>query len=264
MKKYVMFSMVALSFIMLSACTSLAKNQQSPTLTSHLIEQPVILKEVIVAPSTEEPAASEDNKVPTAKEPFVVKEVIVAPYTEKPAAAEEEKAIQTKGPFILKEVIVAPSTEEFTESEDVMESLASSDVIGAESAAAGENPFQESRNQNAQESISEENIRGLINTWLISWESGDFETYRNCYASDFLSKGMNLDAWIENKINVRNKSQNIRISMGDMQISAGQNTATAKFDLHYISSILDSAGEKTLELKRTRNGWKIYKEFMKP
>jgi ketosteroid isomerase-like protein len=235
MKKYIMFSMVALSFIMLSACTSLAKNQQSPTLTSQLTEQPVILKEIIVAPPTEEPAPPEEDKV-----------------------------IQTKEPFVLKEVIVAPPTEKAEALIEVKESAASSDVIGAESAVTDENQIQESGYQNETDPITEENIRTLVNTWLTSWESGDFDAYRNCYASDFRSKGMNLDAWIDNKINVRNKSQNISISIGDMQISTEENTATAKFYLHYISSILDSSGIKTLELKRTRNGWKIYKEFMKP
>ena len=40
------------------------------------------------------------------------------------------------------------------------------------------------------------------------------ETYRSCYdASDFESKNMKLDEWITYKTNVRNKSQNIKISI---------------------------------------------------
>jgi hypothetical protein len=264
MKKYVMFLMGVLLLIMLSACTSMAKNQQSPTLTSQLIEVPITLKEVIVAPSTEEAAAPEEEKAIPAKEPFVVKEVIVAPSTEKPVAPKEDETTKTKEIFVLKEVIVAPPTEESAASNEIMESAASSDVIGDEPVVTSENPIQESDNQSETESVSEENIRTLINTWLTSWESGDLDTYRNCYASDFRSKGMKLDAWIENKINVRQKSQNISITMDNLQISAGKNTATAAFNLHYISSVLDSAGKKTLELKRTKNGWKIYKEIMKP
>jgi len=261
MKKYILFLAVVLLFIMLSACTSIAKNKQSPTLTSQLLDQPIILKEVVVAPSIEEPVVPEEDKAAPTKGPIAIKEVVVSPSTEESAAPEEDKDPQT---FTLKEVIVAPPTEESTVSNEIVESAASDEVIGAEFVVAGENHIRESDYQNEIDSITEENIRILVNTWLTSWESGDFETYHDCYASDFRSKGMDLDAWIDNKINVRKKSQNISISMDNVQISVGENTATAKFDLHYISSILDSAGEKTLELKRTRNGWKIYKEFMKP
>jgi colicin import membrane protein len=262
MKKYVIFLTVALLFIMLSACTSMAKNQQSPTLTSQIIEQPIILKEVIVAPAAEEPVAPEEDIATPAKKPFILKEVIIAPQTEKPQAAEEDIATPAKEPFVLKEVIVAPPIEESAASNEVEESAASSDVIGGEPVVTNENPAQESSNQSETESTPEENIRTLVNTWLTSWESGDFDSYRNCYVSDFRSKGMNLDSWIDNKIKVRKKSQNISISMGDMQISVEGNIATAKFYLHYISSILDNSGIKILDLKRTKSGWKIYKEIM--
>lgn len=264
MKKCVMFVTVASLFIMLSACTSIAKNQQNQTLTSRLTEGPISLKEVVVAPSTEEPAAPEEGKSSVAKEPFVVKEVIVAPSIEKSPAPEENKITQTKERFVLKEVIVAPPTEEAETTLEVKESAASSDVIGAESAATDEYQMRDSVYQNETDPAADENIRILVNTWLTSWESGDFDAYRNCYASNFRSKGMDLDAWIENKINVRKKSQNISISMDNLSITTGGNTATAEFNLHYVSSLLDSAGIKTLELKRTKYGWKIYKEIMNP
>lgn len=264
MKKYGMFLAVASLFIMLSACTSMARNQQSPTLTSQMLDDPIVLKEVIVAPSTEESAAPEEDINKPTQGPIVVKEVIVAPSTEKHVAPREEKSEQTKQPFILKEIIVAPPTEESAESNEIVESAASGDVIGAEPVFINKKQDGGNGNQSETEYVSEENIRSLVNTWVMSWESGDFDTYRDCYAPDFRSKGMNLDAWIENKINVRKKSQNISISMDDLRISAGKNTATAEFNLHYISSILDSAGLKTLELKRTKDGWKIYKEIMKP
>lgn len=116
--------------------------------------------------------------------------------------------------------------------------------------------------QSAAKSIHEEAVRNLINKWLTSWQSGNLEIYRSCYASDFQSKGMNLDSWISNKINVRAKSKNINISIDDLQISIDENIATAVFIQHYNSSKSKDSGKKTLELRKINNEWKIYKEIM--
>ena len=88
------------------------------------------------------------------------------------------------------------------------------------------------------------------------------KTYRSCYASDFQSKGMNLDAWISYKTNVRQKSKNINISIDNLQISADENTATAVFTQSYSSSILKDSGKKKLELRKINDEWKIYREIM--
>ena len=78
------------------------------------------------------------------------------------------------------------------------------------------------------------------------------KTYRSCYASDFQSKGMNLNNWISYKTNVRQKSKNINISIDDLQISADENNAMAIFTQSYSSSILKDKGKKTLELKKNK------------
>jgi len=116
--------------------------------------------------------------------------------------------------------------------------------------------------QNEAKPTYQEDVQSLINKWLAGWQSGNMETYRSCYAPDFQSKGMNLDAWITNKINVRNKSGNISISVADVKISADENTATAVFTQHYSSSKSKDSGKKTLELKKINSEWKIYKEIM--
>lgn len=105
-------------------------------------------------------------------------------------------------------------------------------------------------------------MRNLVTKWLTSWRSGDMETYRNCYASDFKSREMDLDAWISHKSDVRRNSKNIKISIDNLQISANEDMATAVFTQHYSSSKLNSKGKKTLELKKTDDGWKIYREIM--
>ncbi|MGA3281422.1 MAG: surface-adhesin E family protein [Smithella sp.] len=116
--------------------------------------------------------------------------------------------------------------------------------------------------QNEATYIPEEDVRNLITKWLTSWKSCDMKTYRSCYASDFQSKGMNFDAWISHKDNVCKKSKNINITIDNLQISAGANTATAVFTQSYSSSILKDKGKKTLELRKINDEWKIYREIM--
>lgn len=105
-------------------------------------------------------------------------------------------------------------------------------------------------------------FRNFINKWLASWQSGDIKTYGSCYAPDFQAKGKNLSAWIAYKINVRQKSKNITISIDDLQISTAANSATAIFTQNYSSSILKDTGKKTLQLIRVDNEWKIFREIM--
>ncbi len=128
--------------------------------------------------------------------------------------------------------------------------------------AVTENLAPVSSKQNEATSIPEEDIRNLITKWLTSWKSGDMKTYRSCYASDFQSKGMNLDTWISHKDNVCKKSKNINITIDNLQISAGASTATVVFTQSYSSSILKDKGKKTLELRKINDEWKIYREIM--
>lgn len=119
-----------------------------------------------------------------------------------------------------------------------------------------------SSKQSETKSAHEEAVRDLVNKWLASWQSGNMETYRSCYASDFQSKGMNLDVWVSHKTNVRERTKNIRIAIDDVQISADEKNAAAVFTQHYSSSKSKDSGKKKLELKKINNAWKIYREIM--
>ena len=135
-------------------------------------------------------------------------------------------------------------------------------VAAAASVVTSKNLAQAGSKQNEIKSIPEEAVRNLVTKWLTSWKSGDMKTYRSCYVSNFQSKGMNLDAWISYKNNVRQRSKNINISIDDLQISAEGNSATAVFIQSYSSSILKDKGKKTLELKKINDELKIYREIM--
>jgi ketosteroid isomerase-like protein len=116
--------------------------------------------------------------------------------------------------------------------------------------------------QSDVKSIHEEDVQNLITKWLNSWKSGDTKTYRNCYASDFKSKGMNLNAWVSYKTNVYQKSKNLNISIDKLQIAVDENIAMAVFTQYYSSSILKHSGKKKLELRKINDEWKIYREIM--
>ena len=104
--------------------------------------------------------------------------------------------------------------------------------------------------------------RDLVNKWVTSWKSGDMTNYRSCYASNFESKGMKLNDWVDHKASVRKSSKIIDISIDDLRISTEANSATAVFIQHYNSSTLKSTGKKKLDLIKINGDWKIYRENM--
>jgi outer membrane beta-barrel protein len=183
------------------------------------------------------------------------KEVTTAKY-EEPVIAPKIEA-----PAPPKEVVVAPKAEEPVAPKE--NAVATEPVfVPPPAAAPADNLTQVSSKQSETITIPEEDVRNLINKWLTSWQSGDMETYRSCYASDFQSKGMNLNGWIAYKTNVHKKSKNINISIDNPQISADAKNATAVFTQSYTSSILKDKGKKTLELRKINDEWKIYREIM--
>lgn len=124
------------------------------------------------------------------------------------------------------------------------------------------NPSHSVSQQKELKKTDAEAIQNMLSKWMASWEAGEIEYYRSCYAPDFKSKRMNLDEWVSYKSAVYEKSKNIRISMEDLQISEQGDTATAVFNQSYSSSILQTQGKKTLELKKIKGEWKIYREIM--
>lgn len=109
---------------------------------------------------------------------------------------------------------------------------------------------------------NKQDVQNLINKWLTSWQSGDMENYRSCYATDFQSKGQNLDAWVAHKAALNSKSKNVKISLDDLQIVAEENMASAAFIQRYSSATVKISGKKILKLKKINNEWKIAKEIM--
>jgi ketosteroid isomerase-like protein len=185
-----------------------------------------------VAPKAEAPAPAE-VVAPKAEAPAPAE--VVAPKAEAPAPV-AEVAPRAEAPAPVAEVAIAPP--------------------------ATVNSVPVDNTQSETKSTSPEDIKALATKWLNSWRAGNMETYRSCYASDFTSKGKDLDEWIIYKTNVRKRSKNITINIDNLQVSVKGNNAMVTFTQSYSSSILKDKGKKTLELKKVKNQWKIYREVM--
>lgn len=140
----------------------------------------------------------------------------------------------------------------------VVDESSASDVAGKHLASAKD----KQKDMQSNDRAANKEIINLVKKWITSWESGNMQSYRHCYAPDFQSKEMNLEAWISHKINVRQKNKKIKIRMDRLQISIDGSTARASFIQHYNSSTLNSSGKKTLELKKIGSQWKIFREIM--
>ena len=179
---------------------------------------------------------------------------------EKKAVAEtkaQEHAVQ-------KETVAAAKVEESAAPQEAIAATTAPAPVAAPVVTESLTPV--SNEQKETKTNPEEDVHNLVNKWLTSWQSGDMATYRNCYALDFSSKGMNLDAWVSYRTNVRQKSKNISIRIEDLKISADAKTAiaTAIFTQYYSSSVLKNTLKKTLQLRKAGNEWKIYIETIIP
>ena len=112
------------------------------------------------------------------------------------------------------------------------------------------------------EPSSKDAVRKIVLRWAESWKSGNMGAYRACYASNFRAQGMNLNDWVNHKINVREKSGSISVRISNLNITGNNNQAVATFTQHYSSKILKSNAGKRLELRKINGEWKIYRETM--
>jgi ketosteroid isomerase-like protein len=181
----------------------------------------------------------------------------------------KRKGLRTEESIAPKEVVLVTKVEEPVIPKEVADANVEERVAPKEVFITAAAPTVTDKNiapisskQKESKDLDEEAVQNLINRWLTMWKSGDMQTYRSFYASDFKSKGMNLDDWISYKTNVRQKSKNINISIDNLQISENENNATAVFTQYYSSSIFKDSGKKTLKLRKINDEWKIYREIM--
>ncbi len=123
---------------------------------------------------------------------------------------------------------------------------------------------QKSAVKQAQASNDQETVGRLVEKWAESWQAGDMKEYRSYYAPDFNSRGMSLGKYVEYKTDLARKYKKISVRVSHLKVSfSGTQNAVATFKQHYSAAGgMKTTGTKKLELKKTGNAWKIYRETM--
>jgi murein L,D-transpeptidase YafK len=110
---------------------------------------------------------------------------------------------------------------------------------------------------------ADKEITELINGWISAWSSKDIKTYGDFYATDFISRGMNLTSWLNKKRKLNNTYDYINVTINNLEIQKGKKYITATFMQYYESDAFKAEGEKKLILKLEDDRWKIYREIWK-
>ncbi len=121
----------------------------------------------------------------------------------------------------------------------------------ATAAASGSKPASETETAE---------IARIVEQWRSSWEKGDMTSYRSCYAKDFTSRSMNLDAWIAYKADLLKRYRKIRIRLEGLTVEVRRDSASAVFVQKYSAPGIKTSGKKKLHLKREDGKWKISRE----
>jgi len=111
------------------------------------------------------------------------------------------------------------------------------------------------------EYVNRDDIRKAVDTWIVSWQTGDMKGYASFYAGDFRSRGMDLDKWLAYKSNILRLNKNIHIDIKNLKVTyQSRHKVIVTFEQDYRSSRVTAVGIKTLYLKNVDNSWKICKE----
>lgn len=110
----------------------------------------------------------------------------------------------------------------------------------------------------------DEQVKAFLEKWAAAWEgtagpSGDFSTYETCYSDNFMARGMDKAAFMQDK-KVKNKRKEwITIGVTDISVKEQgvSNRVKASFTQEYSSSNYSSSSPKTLVLAKEPGGWKI-------
>lgn len=113
-----------------------------------------------------------------------------------------------------------------------------------------------------------ERINAFLEKWKSAWENTagkapNMNTYISLYSKDFLSGGMNRDAWKKDKLSKGSRKKWMRVGIDRIKISepSKDNTIKVSFFQKYSSSNYSSQSNKVLILKKENNEWKIIREI---
>lgn len=130
---------------------------------------------------------------------------------------------------------------------------------GGERAAA---PAQESAAaQRHKTDSSQAEIALFVELWIKAWSGKNNKAFAECYAEDFSAGSTSRQAFLDQKEQLNQKNERIRIAYSNLAIRReGRGMASVSFLQRYESSSYRAVGIKHLSLKQENGKWKIYRE----
>jgi len=134
----------------------------------------------------------------------------------------------------------------------------------ASPAATQDKPIQPETSAEPKPVPIDEQVKVFLEKWAAAWEAtagpdGNFSAYESCYSDNFMARGMDKTAFIQDK-QVKNKRKKwITIGVQDISVKeiGAPNRVKASFTQDYSSSNYSSSSPKTLVLANEPGGWKI-------
>jgi outer membrane protein TolC len=110
--------------------------------------------------------------------------------------------------------------------------------------------------------IENEDIHLVLKTWENAWSNNDFEAYKACYSTRFISPdGKSFDAWMKSRKMkvIQNKLITVMLQNIDV-VSRTEQEVVVRFHQAYVAAHLNDSTEKTLRLVNENGVWKIVEE----
>ena len=145
------------------------------------------------------------------------------------------------------------------------ENIASSSV-----ATPGLEQPQQSPLSNA---IRVDEVRQFLESWRTAWERKDLHIYSSFYDESFIGRNyssgsgytsMTRSQWLKDKEQKFRRSSLLAITIGEPEIRFHDDGASVMFSQEFRSSGYADRGAKTLHLRKTPNGLKIFSEDFVP
>jgi murein L,D-transpeptidase YafK len=107
-------------------------------------------------------------------------------------------------------------------------------------------------------------IEEFIKSWIDAWEAKDTERYIAFYDEQFMSRGMDLDAWKSHRARLNKRYSSVIVEISDLKITEiSDEQAEVSFIQNYRADGYTDHGEKNMILIKIGNVWKIKKEEWK-
>jgi len=173
--------------------------------------------------------------------------------------------VQTKQSAPPKTTAPAQAVPQQTTAQVAVAKAGSSNVQAVQPGAVQHNQPRAVPVQQAEANSSDQAaITRVVEKWADSWQEGNMREYRSCFSSDFRSRGMSLGKYIDYKTDLAKKYRKISVRVSNLKVSySGGQNATAIFRQTYSAAGgPKTSGVKKLELKKVKEGWRIYRETM--